>query len=184
MLLTRKRTVRSRQHCGHGDGWRPCKIADVIFVEFGGFRRHTRAMVRFVLVIAFLIAGCRDGSPDVDAANCAEPRLGFHSVRDPDFTTRWPVSIGGYQRNVIKITKAGALTWNDIDMATMESDGLPLVDDLLVRIKSFPARQPFTVLNFDAGAPCDKVEAVRGLMVKHLGCAEQDLCFQGDWDDL
>lgn len=39
--------------------------------------------------------------------------------------------------------------------------------------------QPFTILDFDAGAPCATIKMVRKLMIRHLGCSAEDFCFQG-----
>lgn len=131
-----------------------------------------------------LMAGCtgKADQPKV-AQNCATPLRGFHSLNDPDFTRRWPVGIEGYQQNTVKVSRTGMITWNGSDLTTTHDDGLPLVGQFLVALKGFPARQPFTILDFDAGAPCENVTAVRDLMVKHLGCGEEDLCFQGNWND-
>lgn len=141
-------------------------------------------MTKPLFLLILLASGC---SSETDRAkvvvSCARPLPGFHSLQDPDFTRRWPVGIEGYQLNTVKITKTGALTWNDSDMTTMHDDGLPSIEQFFIALKSFPVRQPFMLLDFEAGAPCDKVNAVRDLMVKHLGCGEQDLCFQGNWND-
>lgn len=133
-------------------------------------------------ITILLIAGCtsKADQPNV-TQNCAMPLPGFHSLNDPDFTRRWPVGIEGYQQNTVKVSRTGMITWNGSDLTTMHDDGLPSVEQFLIALKGFPAGQPFTILDFDAGAPCEKVKAVRDLMVKHLGCREEDLCFQGTW---
>ncbi len=141
-------------------------------------------MKKAIYLSILLFAGCMGATDRAQvAANCAPARPGFHSLNDPNFTTRWPVGIEGYQHNTTKVSRGGIISWNGVDLATMHDDGLPSVDQFLIALKGFPARQPFTILDFDAGAPCDKVEAVRNLMVKHLGCTDQDLCFQGNWND-
>jgi hypothetical protein len=137
-----------------------------------------------VCLSILLASGCTDlpDQPAEIAINCASPLSGFHSLNDPDFTRRWPVGIEGYQQNTVKVSRNGTISWNGADLATMHDDGLPSVEQFLITLKALSPR-PFTVLDFDAGAPCDKVNAVRSLMVKHLGCSDQDLCFQGNWDD-
>lgn len=140
-------------------------------------------MTKPVFLSVLLIAGCtsRIGQPEV-AVNCASPLPGFHSLNDPEFTQRWPVGIEGYQHNTVKVSRAGVITWNGTDLATMHDEGLRFVEQYLIALKGLSPGQPFTILDFDAGAPCEKVKAVRNLMVKHLGCGEQDLCFQGQWE--
>jgi hypothetical protein len=153
-------------------------------VEFTVIDRHSGSMKRALCLIILLMTGCsgKADQPKV-ALNCASPLPGFHSLEDPDFTRRWPVDIGGYQYNTVRITKTGILTWNGSDLTTMHDDGRPSIEQFLIALKSFSGGQPFTLLDFDAGAPCSKVNAVRQLMVKHLGCGEDDLCFQGNWND-
>jgi hypothetical protein len=131
-----------------------------------------------------LMAGCTSKTDQLKVAqNCATPLAGFHNLNDPDFTRRWPVGIEGYHQNTIKVSRTGMIIWNGSDLTTMHDDGLPSVEQFLSAVKGFPDRQPFTILDFDAGAPCEKVKAVRDLMVKHISCGEKDLCFQGNWDD-
>jgi hypothetical protein len=144
----------------------------------------TIQMTRALTLLILLFSGCSSGADRAKVVtNCAQQLPGFHSLNDPDFTRRWPVGIEGYQYNTVKIAKTGALSWNGTDLATMHDDGLPSIEQFLIAMKSFPARQPFTLLDFDVGAPCEKVKAVRNLMVKHLGCENEDLCFQGNWND-
>jgi hypothetical protein len=134
-----------------------------------------RAIPLLVLAVA---SGCAPSGGVKQPANCSVPLPGFHSFHISNFTQLWPVPIDGYQTNVVKVTNSGAITWNGIDIATMEDGGESKLDTYLEALKSFQP-QPFTALDFDAGAPCGKVNAVRQLMIQHLRCSKDDLCFQG-----
>ena len=134
--------------------------------------------------LVLFIAGCTDVTHESETAaiNCAIPPAGFNSLNDPEFTTKWPVGLDGYHHNTVKVSRDGAISWNGTDLATMHDDGLPAVEKYISLLSGF-SFQPFMVLDFDAGAPCDKIKAVRRLMVKHLRCKDQDPCFQGNWDN-
>lgn len=141
-------------------------------------------MKRTVCILILFASGCTNltDEPIKIVPNCASPLPGFHRLNDPDFARRWPVGIEGYQHNTVKVSRNGTISWNGVDMATMHDNGLPSVEHFFIALKGFPAPRPFAILDFDVGAPCDKVKAIRSLMVKHLGCSDQDLCFQGNWD--
>jgi hypothetical protein len=139
-------------------------------------------MIKALPLLLLTVCGCSGSANSVKLkVSCAQPLPGFHSFHDPNFKKRWPFEIGDYESNVVKITEAGAITWNDVNMASMHNDGLPAIEQFLIAVKSF-SPQPFTVLDFDAGAACRKVKAVRALMEKHLRCSESDLCIQGNWE--
>lgn len=139
-------------------------------------------MNKAISLTILLIAGCRGEAEQLKVvSNCATPLPGFHSVNEPDFSRRWPIEYGGYYQNTFKVSRTGIITLNGTNLTTMHDDGLPSVEQFLIASKGSPV-QPFTILDFDAGAPCKKVQAVRALMVKHLGCGDEDLCFQGNWN--
>jgi len=91
------------------------------------------------------------------------------------------VPIDGYHSNVIKIEKSGVVTWNGNDLATRDGGPEIVLEKYLGMIASLKEVRPFTTIDFDAGAPCARIDAVRRLMIKHLRCSDEDRCFQGDY---
>jgi hypothetical protein len=61
----------------------------------------------------------------------------------------------------------------------MHDDGIPAVEQYLVAVRDFSPPRPITILAYDLGAPCGKVDAIRKLMIEHLGCGRQNVCVQG-----
>lgn len=101
---------------------------------------------------------------------------GFTGVTS-DFTARWPVPTGGYHKNVVRITRAGAYLWNEVDLKSVNDGGERILGLHLTAIGDLPD-QPFTVSSFEPGAPCATIYSVRRLIVEHLGCSTAGRCFQ------
>jgi len=114
-------------------------------------------------------------------ANCATRVSGFHSFRSRYFAEHWSAPIDGYYANIVKVEKSGRITWNGVGLTSLHDDGETALESHLAALKSFPI-QPVTALDFDAGAPCSRITAVRKLMIEHLHCFETDQCFQGTFD--
>ena len=81
------------------------------------------------------------------------------------------------ERNVIKVHRSGAVTWNGADLRTHHgwTPTLKLYLELVPQLKP----QPLTFLDWEQGAPCDTIQAVRSVMREHLTCDGSRTCLQG-----
>ncbi len=79
--------------------------------------------------------------------------------------------IGGRIVYVVKVARSGAVTWNGADIT------IPRLEAQLTVLPKLQP-QPNTALDFDRGAPCQRIRQVRTMMRKHLNCAKAN-CLQG-----
>ncbi|WP_380878994.1 hypothetical protein [Sphingomonas sp. DBB INV C78] len=126
-------------------------------------------------VVLILIASCNKSVPI--QPNCAVPPRGFLNWNDTHFWDGRGIPITLPAFNTIKVERSGSLTWNGADIESLYGGEPALMTFLDAVAKMHP--QPFTTLDFEAGAPCASIERVRALMNKHLKCEESETCLQG-----
>lgn len=127
-----------------------------------------------LFLVALLGASC--GVPK--SQNCSLKPVAFLDWSDPQLKYHPAmINIAGPQKNVIKIARSGAVTWNGVDVTTLHGFALTL-ESYLDRVSQM-VPQPLTALDFDKGAPCETIETVRALMMKHLNCTQSQSCLQG-----
>ncbi|NYI22973.1 hypothetical protein EWH08_11615 [Sphingobium indicum] len=131
------------------------------------------------MILVAVTSGCGSKSSVDPFANCATPIPGFHSFRSRYFAEHWSAPIDGHYANIVKVDKSGRITWNGVDLSSMHDDGEAALETYLTGLNSIPVPKPVTALDFDAGAPCAKITAVRKLLITHLHCSDTGKCFQG-----
>lgn len=120
----------------------------------------------------------------ISSACAANERINCNR-KPPEFlhAAEWLKSLGPAvpvdlpPKNVVKVTKSGDITWNGVSLATQHG-ALPLLQQYLA-VSAELQPQPLTFLDFEPGAPCRTIVAVRESMLKHLDCRRSRRCLQG-----
>jgi hypothetical protein len=80
-------------------------------------------------------------------------------------------------KNVIKVFKSGAVTWNDVELRSLHG-WVPLLDQYLQVVPEMKP-PPFIFVDWEQGAPCTTIDQVRKLMRDRLHCDGSASCLQG-----
>jgi hypothetical protein len=134
-----------------------------------------RALALFVLV---WLASCSSKieHPKEEKVDCGKLPASFFSPYDNAFWADKLMGIDGPQVNQIRVHGSGELTWNAVPV------DLRVLDGYLNLVSQMPS-QPFTALDFKAGAPCAVIRRVRAMMEKHIRCSERRWCLRGDYKE-
>ena len=109
------------------------------------------------------------------STNCAARPAEFQ--RWEEYARRLPKPVGSPVKNVIRVERSGAITWNGAELQSQHGP-FSLVEDYLSVVSQMEP-QPLTFLDFEVGAPCSSIESVRTRMNTNLRCRSEKVCFQG-----
>lgn len=129
---------------------------------------HSRRLLRLALPICAVLIGC--AGPSQSNVNCAVRPASFRSSTDNLFEGHSiPFDTTFY---VIKVDRSGRLAFQKQPVT---------VSEVAKYLDAAGQMQPppFISLDFDAGAPCDRIEEIRRMMNKALDCSTTKVCLQG-----
>ena len=108
-------------------------------------------------------------------ANCAARQAEFQNW--DDYARRLPQPVESPVKNVIRVQRSGAITWNGQELRSQHGP-FPMLQNYLSVIPEMDP-QPLIFLDFEAGASCSTIERVRTLLNSNLHCRSETVCFQG-----